>query len=70
MRLPLAAAQVPPDELEHGGLEEDEDPGVDDGVEGEHAQGVQVAGLPLLRPAEEVDGHPQLEEEEGAESGR
>jgi len=50
-----------PAESQHAGGEEDEDPGVDDGVDGDEAQGLQVLQVGLLQVLHRgVDVNPDL----------
>lgn len=44
--------QLGPEEAQDGGAEDDEDPGVHDGVEGEQAQHAQVLSITLLNAGE------------------
>ena len=50
-----------PEKAHHGRAEDDEDPGVDDGVDGEETQGHQVRLVALLLLADGVDVHTDLD---------
>lgn len=47
--------------MQHAGREQDEDPGVDDGVDGDEDEGDQVQPVGLNVPPDGVDVHPDLE---------
>ena len=49
-----------PEKVQHAGGEEDEDPRVDDGVDGDEAQGDQVQAVRLLAIPYGVEVHPDL----------
>ena len=49
-----------PEKVQHAGGEEDEHPGVDDGVDGDEAQGNQVRSVRLCPGVCGVDVHPDL----------
>lgn len=53
-----------PDEAQHAGGEQDEDPGVDDGVDRDEAEGDQVQAVGLALP-DAVDVNSDLREKEG-----
>lgn len=55
------AAQPRPQEVQHAGREQDEDPGVDDGVDGDEDEGDQVQPVGLVAPLDGVDIHSDLE---------
>lgn len=54
-------AQRPPQEAQHRRAEDDEDPGVDDGVDGQQAQGDEVSLQTLLRPPSGMEVHIDLQ---------
>lgn len=47
--------------MQHAGREQDEDPGVDDGVDGDEDEGDQVQPVGLVAPLDGVDVHSDLE---------
>lgn len=49
--------------MQHAGGKEDEDPGVDDGVDGDETEGDQVLGVRLLINLYGVDVHTYLRDE-------
>lgn len=57
-----------PAEVQYGRAEEDEDPGVDDGVDGEEEESNAVCGVALLRGARGVDVHSDLRNQGGRET--
>lgn len=50
--------------MQHAGGEEDEDPGVDDGVDGDEAEGDEVQAVRLCALVHRVDVHTDLKARE------
>lgn len=66
------AAERRPQEVQHAGREQDEDPGVDDGVDRDEDEGDQVQPVGLTVPLHAVDVHSDLGRgggEEGSSRG-